>query len=96
MSNPFGALADPTRRQILKLLRKGSMTAGELAETFQLSKPTLSHHFRILRAAGLVRTERRGTTIVYTLQANALEELAAEILELASSKSERKGKVRSS
>ncbi len=96
MTNPFGALADPTRRQILKLLRKGSMTAGDLADTFHLSKPTLSHHFRILRAAGLVRTERRGTTIVYTLQANAIEELAAEILELASSSAERKGKVRSS
>ncbi|MEO8798469.1 MAG: autorepressor SdpR family transcription factor [Polyangiaceae bacterium] len=96
MTNPFGALADPTRRQILKLLRKGSMTAGDLADTFHLSKPTLSHHFRILRAAGLVRTERRGTTIVYTLQANAIEELAAEILELASSSTERKGKVRSS
>ena len=95
MSNPFDALADPTRRQILKLLRKGSMNAGEIADTFHLSKPTLSHHFRILRAAGLVRTERRGTTIVYTLQANALEELAAEIMELASG-SERKGKVRSS
>ena len=58
------------------------MTAGEIADVFHLSKPTLSHHFRILRAAGLVRTERRGTTIVYTLQANAIEELAAELLDL--------------
>ncbi len=78
----YEALADPSRRRILKLLRKGSMTAGDIADAFHLSKPTLSHHFRILRSAGLVRTERRGTTIVYTLQANALEELAAEILDL--------------
>ena len=80
--SPFQALGDPSRRRILKLLRKGSMTAGEIADVFHLSKPTLSHHFRILRAAGLVRTERRGTTIVYTLQANANEELAAELLDL--------------
>jgi len=82
MKNPFEALGDPSRRQILKLLRAGSMTAGDIADQFALSKPTLSHHFRVLRAAGLVRTERRGTTIVYTLQANAIEELAAELLDL--------------
>ncbi len=80
---PFTALSDPTRRAILRHLRKGSMTAGELAEAFYLTKPTLSHHFRILRAAGLVRAERRGTNVVYTLQANALEEVATELLELA-------------
>jgi DNA-binding transcriptional ArsR family regulator len=78
----FGALADPTRRKILKLLRAGSLTAGEIADRFHLSKPTLSHHFRVLRAAGLLRAERRGTNIVYTLQSNVLEDIAAEILEL--------------
>ncbi len=66
----------------MKLLRAGSLTAGEIAEKFHLSKPTLSHHFRVLRAAGLVRAERRGTSIVYTLQSNALEDLAAELLDL--------------
>jgi ArsR family transcriptional regulator len=81
----FQALADPTRRAILKLLRKGSHTAGEIAAHFQLTKPTLSHHFKVLESAGLVRSERRATTIVYTLQSNALEDLAAELLELASS-----------
>jgi ArsR family transcriptional regulator len=80
--NPFEALADPTRRAILKRLRGGSLSAGELADAFQLAKPTLSHHFSVLRAAGLVRSERRGTSIVYTLQANALEEIAAELLDL--------------
>jgi DNA-binding transcriptional ArsR family regulator len=81
-ASPFGALADPTRRAILKLLRAGSMSAGEIAETFHLTKPTLSHHFRVLRGAGLVRAERRGTSIVYTLQSNVLEDLAAELLDL--------------
>jgi ArsR family transcriptional regulator, arsenate/arsenite/antimonite-responsive transcriptional repressor len=78
----FDALADPTRRKVLRLLRNGSLSAGEIAERFHLSKPTLSHHFRVLRAAGLIRSERRGTSIVYTLQSNVLEELAAELLEL--------------
>jgi DNA-binding transcriptional ArsR family regulator len=80
--SPFEALADPTRRAILKRLRGGSLTAGEIAEAFHLTKPTLSHHFRVLEVAGLVRSERHGTRIVYTLQANVLEELAAELLEL--------------
>jgi DNA-binding transcriptional ArsR family regulator len=80
--NAFEALADPTRRAILKRLRKGSKTAGELAEGFELTKPTLSHHFKVLREAGLVRAESRGTSIVYTLQTNVLEDLAAELLEL--------------
>ncbi len=79
---PYAALADPTRRKILRLLRGGSLTAGEIAERFHLTKPTLSHHFRVLRSAGLIRAERRGTSIVYTLQSNVLEDLAAELLDL--------------
>lgn len=81
-SSPFEALADSTRRAILKRLRGGSLSAGEIADAFHLTKPTLSHHFGVLRAAGLVRSERHGTRIVYTLQTNVLEELAAELLEL--------------
>ena len=80
----FAALSDPTRRAILKMLRAGSKPAGEIADAFHLTKPTLSHHFRVLRAAGLVRAERRGTSIVYTLQTNVLEDLATELLDPAS------------
>ena len=83
-TSAFAALGDPTRRRILKMLRSGSKTAGEIAEAFHLTKPTLSHHFRVLRCAGLVRSERRGTSIVYTLQTNVLEDLATELYELAS------------
>lgn len=79
----YQALGDPTRRAILKLLRGGSKTAGELSAEFELSKPTLSHHFAVLAAAGLVRSERRGNFIVYGLQASVLEEVAAALLELA-------------
>jgi ArsR family transcriptional regulator len=91
MSSPFAALADPTRREVLKLLRAGSKTAGEIADAFHLTAPTMSHHLRVLRSAGLVRSERRGTSIVYTLQSNVLEDIAAELLELAelTSKSKR-------
>ncbi|HSQ66440.1 MAG TPA: autorepressor SdpR family transcription factor [Polyangiaceae bacterium] len=92
MSSPFEALGDPTRRAILKKLRAGSLTAGEIADEFHLSKPTLSHHFKVLRAAGLVRSERRGTSIVYTLQANVIEELAAELMDLAAPARARKAR----
>lgn len=81
-SSLFAALGDPTRRAIIRLLRDGSKGAGELAETFELSKPTLSHHFAVLRTAGLVRAERIGTRVVYTLQSNAAQDLAAAVFEL--------------
>jgi len=61
MSDVFDALAHPVRRKILKLLRKRAMSAGELADGFDLAKPTLSGHFAVLKAADLVTTERRGT-----------------------------------
>jgi len=82
--SPYAALADETRRAILALLRKGSLPAGDIAAAFELSKPTISHHLKVLETAGLVRSERRGTSIVYTLQTNALEELAQGLLDLAS------------
>jgi ArsR family transcriptional regulator len=67
------ALADPTRREILRLLREREMTAGELAAQFQLAKPTLSGHFAVLREAGLVTDARAGTTVTYRLNLPALE-----------------------
>ena len=83
-SSAFGAIADPTRRAILRILRKGPRTAGELAQEFTLSKPTLSHHFRVLERAGLVRSEKHGTRIVYAVQTGVLEDLAADLATLAS------------
>ncbi|MGB5333612.1 MAG: autorepressor SdpR family transcription factor [Woeseiaceae bacterium] len=78
----FKALADPTRRAILKRLQEGSGTAGEIAEAFTISKPSLSHHFNILKAADLVRTERRGQHIVYSLNATVLQEAMAMLLDV--------------
>ena len=78
----FKALGDPTRREILRLLRDRDLSAGELAEHFPLAKSTLSGHFATLRHAGLIVQERRGTTIVYSLHIAAVEEVVAAVLGL--------------
>ena len=74
MSNVFKALADPTRRQVLQLLRSGPMSAGDLAEKFDVTKPTMSAHFAVLREASLIESERHGRTIVYRLRLSVLED----------------------
>lgn len=83
MNASFRALADPTRRRILALLRQRTMTAGELAEHFDLARSTLSGHFNVLKAADLVSAERRGQQILYTLNLSVFEELIAAVLEIA-------------
>src|SRR5689334_14171985 len=74
MNRVFKALSDPTRRQVLELLRKGPMSAGALAEYLHVSKPTMSAHFAALREAGLIVSERQGKSIVYELQFPVLED----------------------
>ena len=74
MSNVFRALADPTRRQVLALLRERPLSAGELAARFDVSKPTMSAHFAVLREAGLIDASRHGKSIVYRLRMSVLEE----------------------
>jgi len=81
-SEVFRALSDPTRREILMLLRSGDKSAGEIAERFPLARSTLSGHFNVLKAAGIVVTERRATTIVYSLNASAFEEALGAVLAL--------------
>lgn len=78
----FKAISDPTRREVLKLLQGGSKTAGELAEAFDITKGTLSHHFNVLKAADLVRCERRGQQIVYSLNTTVFEDLATLLADL--------------
>ena len=78
----FHALADPTRRQILTLLKRGDLSAGEIAEHFPLAKSTLSGHFNVLKHAGLILAERRGTTIVYSLNLSAFEEGLGAVIEM--------------
>jgi ArsR family transcriptional regulator len=83
MQDVFDALAHPVRRKILKMLRTRAMSAGEIAEKFDLAKPTLSGHFAVLKAADLVSTERQGTTIIYRIKLSALESAAIGLMNLA-------------
>jgi ArsR family transcriptional regulator len=78
----FKALSDPTRREILRLLRKRDMSAGEIAEHFALAKSTLSGHFNVLRQANLIVSERHQTSIAYSLNVSALEDALAAIFDL--------------
>jgi DNA-binding transcriptional ArsR family regulator len=81
MSEVYKALADPTRRRILQLLREREMTAGEIAEHFDLAKPTLSGHFAVLSEARLVAPEKSGTTITYRLNVSVLEEALLALMD---------------
>jgi DNA-binding transcriptional ArsR family regulator len=74
MNLVFKALSDPTRRRILQLLRERPMTAGQIAEHFDIAKPTLSAHFAVLREADLVFSEKVGTTVTYSLKVSVLED----------------------
>jgi ArsR family transcriptional regulator len=78
----FKALADPNRRKILKLLKEGSKNAGEIADEFSITKGSLSHHFNVLKAADLVRAERRGQNIVYSLNTTVFEDVTTLLLDL--------------
>jgi ArsR family transcriptional regulator len=84
----FKAISDPSRRKILKILRDGSKTAGELAGEFEITKGSLSHHFNILKSADLVRCERRGQQIVYSLNMSVVEDTASMLLDLFGAKPE--------
>src|SRR5205823_6558355 len=86
MNEAFRALADPTRREILRLLRRGEMSAGELAERFDITKPSMSHHFAVLKLAGLVATRRDGQQIYYSLNTTVAQDLLAAMWDLMGKK----------
>lgn len=75
MNKVFKALNDPNRRQIIELLKKGTMNAGEIAACFDMSKPSVSHHLDVLSQAGLIEGERKGQFIDYSLNTSVLDEL---------------------
>jgi ArsR family transcriptional regulator len=83
LTGAFKAIADPTRREILHLLRKEEMTAGDVAAHFDMTKPTMSHHFSVLKEAGLVSSRREGQTIWYALNTTVLEDVLAWTLDMA-------------
>ena len=74
MNDVFRALSDPTRRRVLQILRRGPLGAGELAAHFDVTKPTMSAHFAVLVAAGLIEADKQGRTITYRLRMSVLEE----------------------
>lgn len=74
MNTVFKALADPTRRKVLELLRRRPMTAGELCTHFTVSKPTMSAHFNVLKEADLIEADKQGVTITYRLKLSVLED----------------------
>jgi len=75
MDSVFDALSHPIRREILEMLKAGSRTAGELADAFPVSKPTMSGHFAKLKAASLIHGEQRGASVIYSLNLSVLEEV---------------------
>lgn len=81
-NSAFKAIADPARREILRLLRAGEMTAGDLAGHFDMSKPTMSHHFAVLADADLITRRRDGQTIWYGLNTTVLQDVLAWMLDL--------------
>lgn len=83
MSNDvFKALSDPTRREILDRLKEKDLTAGEIADYFSISKPSISHHLTILKTAGLITQEKKGQFIYYSLNTTVLQDIYSWILKL--------------
>src|SRR5262245_54304655 len=82
MNQVFKALADPSRREILRLLTGGEKSAGELAGHFDMTKPTVSHHFSVLQEAGLIRSRREGTKIFYSLDTTVVQDVLARVFDL--------------
>src|SRR5712692_1383237 len=78
----FKALADPTRREILRLLNQGEMTAGQLAERFEISAPSMSHHFNVLKQADLICARRNGQQIYYSLNTTVFQDLIRVLFDL--------------
>ena len=89
LNETFKALSDKTRRQIINLLKAKDLSAGEIAEHFQISKPSISHHLNVLKQAHLVVDERQGQNIIYSLNTTVFEELIGWFLDITGSDKEK-------
>ena len=92
MSDVFKALSDPTRREILRLLSSGEKSAGEIADRFDMTKPSISHHFAVLKGADLIRSRREGQQIYYALNTTVVEDVVALVWDLFGGRAEPGGK----
>ena len=86
MNMLFKALGDPTRRQIIELLRKKDMTAGEIADQFNMSKPSISHHLDLLKQADVVQSVKQGQFITYSLNTTVFDEMVKWIMDVSEKK----------
>ncbi len=85
----FKALGDPTRRQIIELLRKKDMTAGEIADQFNMSKPSISHHLDLLRQADVVQSIKEGQFITYSLNTTVFDEMVKWVMDVSNKKNKK-------
>ncbi|OFY87587.1 MAG: transcriptional regulator [Bacteroidetes bacterium RIFCSPLOWO2_12_FULL_35_15] len=88
----FKALGDPTRRKIIELLRKRDMNAGEIADYFSISKPSISHHLDLLKQAGIVLSIKEGQFITYSLNTTVFDEMVKWAIDLSQKKTLKKVK----
>lgn len=91
LAKVFKALSDDTRREILRLLQQGDLSAGEIADHFPITKASISHHLSALRSAGLVQDERRGQNIYYSLNTTVFQEALGWIMDFLPGGDSRKG-----
>ena len=89
MDEIYKALADPTRRKILELLRAGDKNAGQISAQFNVTNASISHHLSILKNAGLIQSEKRGQFIIYSLNTTVFQDILHWLQELRGSRSER-------
>ena len=92
MNAVFKALSDPTRREILRLLSRGEKTAGDLAERFDMSKPSMSHHFAVLKEADLISSRRNGQQIWYSLNTTVAQDAISWVMDLVERSAKKRGK----
>jgi ArsR family transcriptional regulator, arsenate/arsenite/antimonite-responsive transcriptional repressor len=88
MNEAWKALSDATRREILRLLQQGDLSAGEIAGHFAMSKPSISHHLGVHKAAGLIQVERNGQELIYSLNTTVMQEFLAGLMDLMGGKSD--------
>jgi ArsR family transcriptional regulator, arsenate/arsenite/antimonite-responsive transcriptional repressor len=82
LTRTLQALSDPTRRKIVEMLKERDLNAGEVAEAFSISAPSISHHLSVLKNAELIMAERKGQFIVYSLNATVVQEVLTELVRL--------------